>query len=101
MAICCDCIIKGSHIMDRSGPSTKHKCEPHVKVAGYHNILRGPPFPTQMLHEQILRHHTRYMSSIDCPYAITEVGIEPTAAKSRMHNAEFWILRLYDVGSKP
>ena len=78
MAICCRCIIEGSHIMNKSGPSTDRKCKPHVKVTGNHNILCGHPLLTQMLHEQILRHHTRYMSSIDGPYAIIEVGKEHT-----------------------
>jgi hypothetical protein len=64
--------------MNRSRPATKHKCKPHVKVTCNHNILCGHPLLAQILHEQIIRHHTGYMSAIYGPYAILEVWIEPT-----------------------
>jgi hypothetical protein len=100
MVVCCYSIIEYSHVMYRPRPTSKNKYKSHVKVTDSHDILCSHALAAQVLHKLIIGHHTRYMSSIYSPYAVLELGIEPTFSKSRMHCSELWVDMLNDVSSK-
>ena len=70
-------ISEHSHAMYRTRPSSKNKCEPHVKVTNSQHILCCHALAAHVLYQLITWHHTWYVSAIYCSYTIIEEGMEP------------------------
>jgi len=96
MGVRCHCIIEHPHVVYRPRPSSKDKSKPHVEVTDSQYIMCGHSLPAQVLHKLITRDHTRHMSAIYGPYAILEIGKEPTLPQPWMHGCEGCVNSLND-----
>lgn len=67
-------IIEHSHVMHRTRSSSKHKCEPHVKVADDHHVLCCNVLAAHVLYHQIILHNYWYVSAIYCTNTVVEKG---------------------------
>jgi hypothetical protein len=89
-------ISEHSHVMYRTRPSNKNKCESHVEVTNSEHILCCHALAAHVLNQLITWHHTWYVSAIWCSYIIVEEGIEPRICQPRMNCSEFWVNWLND-----
>ena len=71
-------VAEHSHVMNRSRPTSKYECKPHVKVTNRHYILRCLALAVNVLSDLISWDNNLYMSAINCTYAIVEMWVEPT-----------------------
>ena len=89
--VLCHSISEHSHVMYRTRPSSKNKCEPHVKVTNNQHILCCHALTAHVLNQLITWHHTWYVSAVYCSYTIVEEGMEPRIPQSRINCSKFWV----------
>jgi hypothetical protein len=75
-------------------PTCDNKCEPHIEVTNDHYILRCITLPTNIF--GLLRGQDRgwKVTTINCSYAILEVGPKSPLSQTRMNLYEIWVFGL-------
>src|SRR6266540_6909234 len=79
-------------VVNRPGPSSNNKCEPHVEIAYCQDILTCITFPVSVFYFVSLRNYDRNVCSINCPNGILEMGPESRFCKRIMNFGESGII---------